>query len=449
MQSNFGPADGTTVVNAWATPTTLDTLLLPVADCSVVEAHTTIRCLVVTSVGVTLTWRVVVEGQSNTLPLSSTAAPSIARVTLGAGAVVADTAGGTALLIAGDNFGAFQEHIEVSLDSSAGRASVGNCTLAAPHTLLLCVLPPGTGVINAVTVAVLGQSGSMVVSGLAYAPPVVRSVSPAVWGTDLSSLSVELVGSGFGTSSQASAVQVTATASVACVDTTSSSDGSPSNATLVVTGERVTVRSDTELTFVIRYPLPHIVASWTVVVTVGGQNTTLSIRTAAPSAPVLGFFVAPNGTHVSLALSGQGYGSAITTCASDVSVTLDGAPCLELTMERVRWCNCSLVLVAAGCCACCVACFSPGVDARSPAVNVGFVCDPCGVVWTAPHDVGVRHYSDSRRDPCCDGSRDQLLAIRHLRSATGALRFCSVSSFMEHNRHYDSDDRGATVRDSP
>jgi hypothetical protein len=92
--SNFGPVGGTTTLRMWAVPAANQTLAFPGRECTVTEAHVTIRCRMGYVAGATLAWRVQVEGQNNTLPQSAVAPPVVRRVAYAEpGVVVASTRG--------------------------------------------------------------------------------------------------------------------------------------------------------------------------------------------------------------------------------------------------------------------------------------------------------------------------------------------------------------------
>jgi hypothetical protein len=103
--SNLGPA-ANTAVTVWASPVGRDGIMFPATNCAVAVPHVTVVCVVGEAVGAALSWRVVVEGQSNSMPVSRVAAPVISSVTLeGTALGRASTLGGAALVVDGDNFG--------------------------------------------------------------------------------------------------------------------------------------------------------------------------------------------------------------------------------------------------------------------------------------------------------------------------------------------------------
>jgi hypothetical protein len=330
--ANFGPVNGT-VVTAWASPVTDDTLVFPGRDCAVVEPHVTVRCTVTPGIGAALSWRVVVEGQTNSMPLASYAGPSLVSLEFAeAGVTVADTLGGTRVLIRGDNFGTDVRYVAVAVTTPAGAAPVLGCAFVTHHTVMTCPLPAGAGAISLVSVTVLGQPATLVPVGLAYAPPAIFAVVPSAWSTDLAGVVVTLTGSGFGTPALGRLVNVTVTG-VAC--------GGLQPATLIV--QDVAVRSDSQMSFSFGEGPIHVVASWTVSVSVAGQAMApgaWNVTTRVPTVSSLSLDRPFNGSHYFLALTGSdfGLGVGLGTCPGDVTVTAGGEPrlCDELVMARVR-----------------------------------------------------------------------------------------------------------------
>ena len=106
--------------------------------------------------------------------------------------------------------------------------------LTVAHSELTCVLPPGTGAVDNVTVSVLGQSGTVATPSLAYAPPALVALAPSLWPTDVSALSVTLTGRGFGVPSQSSLVEATVRSNASC------------GPDVAIQGQAPTVRSDGE-----------------------------------------------------------------------------------------------------------------------------------------------------------------------------------------------------------
>lgn len=314
------------MVAAWASPTVDTSLVFHGLNCTVSEPHVAISCQTSPGVGATLAWRVVVEGQSNAVPLSSYAGPTVYSALFSPADVRhADSRGGTALLISGLNFGPFTSKTVVNAHVPYGDLVVSNCTLLQPDALLGCTLPGGTGPIAFISVAVLGQRASFPTPHLAYAPPTVRTVVPPVWGTDLLLLTVVVFGSGFGSPTQSGNVAVTATERCATC----------SGTLIAVPGSSVVVRSDGEALFSLPFSPDHIVAEWTLSISVSGQAISpqpLVVVTRPPAAPSLTFGAPPNKTHATLLLTGSDYGPML----SGVVVTIDEAPCTQLTMVVVR-----------------------------------------------------------------------------------------------------------------
>jgi hypothetical protein len=271
---------------------------------------------------------VVVEGQSNTLPVSSTAPPAVHSVAFGHGVAVANTTGGTVLVVSGVNFGPFDEYIAVGVVVPSGTLAT-NCTLLTADTVIQCSLPAGSGVLQRVVVSVMGQNVEHTPSGLAFAAPSVGNVAPVAWPTDPAGQSVSLYGRGFGVAGQVSSVRVSLSATYGCVD------GDVGEVTVLATA--VTVRSDGELTFVVpAIPLRHLVPSWTVTVSVSGQATVVTVPTLPPSSPALTFDTTPNATHYFLTLTGANFGPNVGLgCPGDVEVAVGGQPCAQLSMLKV------------------------------------------------------------------------------------------------------------------
>jgi hypothetical protein len=336
-QSNFGPADGTTQVIAWASPSINDSLVFFASNCSVVEAHDTIMCSMPPGVGAVLAWRVVVEGQSNGVPLSAFGAPTISSAALvEAGVETAQTTGGTVMAVVGENFGYLIDVVVVSITAGAGTMVAGPCNFTVPHREVWCTLPPGVGTISRVSIAVLGQTGSLNNPvGLAYAAPTARAVTPDVWPADVASLSVTVTGTGFGMPawSQVSLPVVTLRG------TWASDCGSEGPE---VQGRSVVVRNDNTLQFQVEDPVAHVVASWTVGIEVAGQALStgpLVVHTRAPAPPSLTFDTPPQPGRYFLTILGSDFGPALgrAGCSGDVEVTVAGQRCTSLVMTQASF----------------------------------------------------------------------------------------------------------------
>ncbi len=354
--TGFGPTDGSTSLAVWAVPTADDSLAFPATNCIVFEAHVTLRCTLGNVMGASLTWRVAVEGQNNTQPMSSVAPPVVTGVAFaGARVEVAATGGGTGVIVEGLNFGVGVDRTRVTVTLPWGPVDATGCKVLVPDTALRCSLPPGVGTISSVGVTVLGQTGWLAVPGLAYARPTVSSVSPPTWPTDVTPISYSVSGSGFGSPALSGLVSVTATPMGSlCTDPTGA-------APVVLNATSLSVLSDDSLSFVLRTPATHVTAGWVLGVVVAGQGADTAaaamVTTRPPSTLVVGLAAGSNATHRFLSLVGTNYGPAVSpTCGSAVTVTVSGQPCANLTMSQVgvglRW---AWVVYWRWCCTCCAA----------------------------------------------------------------------------------------------
>ena len=172
--SNFGPEAQAVSVTAWSTPLANDSLVFPGVNCTVVVDHSVIQCLTSPSVGSKLTWSVVVEGLVNAVPTTSVAPPVVSNASfVGLARDAAATTGGSQLIVFGTNFGVLVDVVSVTLKTAfvGGDASTTTtvaatgCQLLSPDTVLVCVMPPGTGRISAIIVTVLGQAGTLAEPG--------------------------------------------------------------------------------------------------------------------------------------------------------------------------------------------------------------------------------------------------------------------------------------------
>jgi hypothetical protein len=376
--SNFGPVNSSTTLLVWAVPAANDSLSFPGVGCVVMEADTTIACTTGSVRGATLSWRVQVEGLVNTMPQSTVAAPRVTAVSFAdEGVSVASTLGGTALVLSGVNFGNSVSDTVVTVTVPGRVLDAEECVMTEVDTQLRCVLPPGTGSINRVSVTVLGQTALLEVTGLAYAAPSLSAVTPSTWASDLTTMTVVLRGTGFGGPAQSGQVVVSATGDTGC----------PGVGVLTVAASAITVLNDTELSFVIRDATPRLVRQWTLAVSVAGQSlagdatsrAAAILRTRAPGAPTLTFAAPSNGTHRFLLLTGSDFGPGVFGCRDDVAVTVEGRPCAALSMTQVctRGCRALVTLQAPllfaltplfPVCCCCLAC------ATSPQAHQQLLC---------------------------------------------------------------------------
>jgi hypothetical protein len=331
--SNFGPTDGNISVSAWASPTAHGGLVFPGHNCTVVKDHVAIQCEVAAGAGTALSWRVVVEGLANAVPLASYAPPSLVAVNFtDVGIIHASTTGGTRLSLLGHNLWHEVAYVEVAVTTPAGTARASACAYAVNHTTLVCVLPAGVGAISLVSVTVLGQTATLAPHGLAYEPPAAVSVSPSTWPTNVASLPglVTVMGSGFGSLNSSGLVSVRATplnVSGLC----DSGQGSG-----VLFGTAISVLDDSALTFSIPASFTHrLAAGWQVYVVVAGQPSSASAVTVNTSSPgITEINVGSlNGTHSFLEVFGSSFGAG--SCAGDVTMTVGGAFCDELKVAEV------------------------------------------------------------------------------------------------------------------
>jgi hypothetical protein len=251
----------------------------------------------------------------------------------------------------------------------AGALPLEDCAFATPHESLVCVFPAGAGVVSSLTLTVLGQSSSFAPTGLAYAVPVVTDVSPPELPTDmLGGVSVVLTGRGFGPPALTRFVNVTVW-------------GTACGGTVAVTSTaQATVRSDTELSFVMAATARHVVSSWLLAVTVAGQAVAGGARVVPTRRPVISglSLAAPpfNGTHYFIVLQGSDFGPTVgtTACVGDAHVTVDGSACAALSMSEV-WFGAWVRVCWSFVCACAFAC------ALRPLVCLrGCRCPPLGAL---------------------------------------------------------------------
>ena len=83
--------------------------------------------------------------------------------------------------------------------ATLGRYPLSDCNITVPHVRMRCVTPAGVGTPFQITVTIADQTSAPCVAVLAYAPPVVSSVSPPVVGTTSGTI-VTVRGSNFGAS---------------------------------------------------------------------------------------------------------------------------------------------------------------------------------------------------------------------------------------------------------
>ena len=206
---------------AWASPSN-SRLTFQAHDCRVLQDHILIGCATAEGVGAALSWQVYIDGLNSTTPLTAYLPPAVTSVSLSA-AASANTQGGTVMIVDGDNFGPWVDLVTVTASAGAVDTSMtadgvltpsltstvlqtSNCSITVRHRQLQCVLPAGVGALSSVAVTVLGQTSVFSNVHLAYAQPIVGTVSPSSWSPS-SSTTVTLSGSGFGTSSATAMVR--------------------------------------------------------------------------------------------------------------------------------------------------------------------------------------------------------------------------------------------------
>ena len=344
--SNFGATDSNASITAWASPTSNATMQFFGNNCTITISHVEIECTTAPGVGASLTWALVVEGVSNAVPLSSYAAPVVEAVSFAdTGVSQAATTGGTRMRIIGRNFGPIQTVISVtvaigSADESAAsqptERPATNCILVRADEEVVCELPAGTGVVVAVTITVLGQSGRGTLTGdriLPYAPPAVTSITPAALPTQPAGTAVSVFGSGFGTDASVISAQLDGNAT--CNGT---------GVAVVVNVTFVVVRSDGELTF--NFPSSMspiaIVPLWNLRLSVSGQaprqyGDVVEIKTQAPVISVM-TVKSVVGSVITVIITGSNFGPGpmvASACREAPDVQVDGIPCLTVTLTVV------------------------------------------------------------------------------------------------------------------
>ena len=150
-------------------------------NCVVVVEHFSLRCYTAEGTGKDHAWQVDVEGLGSSSLFSantSYAPPVIAEIT-GAGASLADTAGGQAIHLHGANFGPMREENVVTarygvLGSNA-LYEARECSVTAPHKMISCTTVAGVGKPLFWSVLVDGQNST--VPTTSYARPEIHNIS--------------------------------------------------------------------------------------------------------------------------------------------------------------------------------------------------------------------------------------------------------------------------------
>jgi hypothetical protein len=172
-------------------------------ECVMTTPHRALRCMMPPGAGTDLIWKVTVDGQLSTDPVTDFHIPVVNSVYLlangPAGSTVASADGGEVAVITGSNFGPMPLIQNVSYGPTGYEYTIGNWTWVS-HGQLRIVTVPGIGLNMKFVVTVADQSCAPTPTTLSYAPPIILSVSPAHGPTQLeaSRRSVTVTGTGFG-----------------------------------------------------------------------------------------------------------------------------------------------------------------------------------------------------------------------------------------------------------
>ena len=111
--------------------------------------------------------------------------PSISQITAQTPAVLTslDTKGGEEVLLTGDDFGTFNDAIQVSYGHD-GSSFVSSCTIETPHTLLKCVTIAGIGAGLRFLAEVEGQASGLSGTTISYHAPVWAQPGDALRGQE-------------------------------------------------------------------------------------------------------------------------------------------------------------------------------------------------------------------------------------------------------------------------
>ena len=198
--TNFGEV-GTAVSVTYASAQYVYTAV----DCAVEVAHLQVRCATAPGTGRDHVWSIVVGGQASPGHASATAyaAPVITSLE-GPGASDAETVGGEAVTILGENFGPHLGNGSIDAVSYATGPNdtsfvvTSSCSVTEAHTTILCSTAPGAGGNLRWTLAIDGVESATPTTD--YAMPVVASLDgdgsagASVYGNE----SVTLRGANFG-----------------------------------------------------------------------------------------------------------------------------------------------------------------------------------------------------------------------------------------------------------
>jgi hypothetical protein len=190
--SQFGPAGGRYIDRVLYTPARGGGggVSFAAENCTVSQPHVEITCWTAPGAGTRLSWLIVIANQSSTTPTTQYAGPDILSVRRGDGGRgdMLPTRGNVSIVVTGVNFGprgsAFISAPAGAVQLIAHQAAATpvallDCTVAFPHTTIVCTMPAGVGGGFLAIVTVLGQPSQHWLSGLSYAPPDLHSISVA------------------------------------------------------------------------------------------------------------------------------------------------------------------------------------------------------------------------------------------------------------------------------
>ena len=187
---NFGPV-GTPITQVSYGVTGYD---FNATQCSVTVPHTQLTCNTVVGAGAGLTYKVIIDGQLNTVPTADYAPPAISGV---AGMTDASTDGGDVVVISGSQFSTQKWLEAVTYGITGTEFAAAGCTVTVAHSQITCTTVPGTGRALKWFVTVRGQISAPGPSLTSYAPPNVTSVAPLT-GPTSGAVAVTLSGVNFG-----------------------------------------------------------------------------------------------------------------------------------------------------------------------------------------------------------------------------------------------------------
>ena len=188
-----------------------DVLVFTASGCALTVPHETLTCTSAPGAGAALSWRVVVDGQASSNPVTNYAAPRItslacstAASTTGAASSAAcgqlSTEGGDSVVVTGDMFGPATAPgpfvTAVSYGPTGREYAVTNFTVVS-HTTILATTVASMGVGMTWRVVVAGQASELSSATTSTALPRLWSMSPASGDTHVGT-TVVLAGSNWG-----------------------------------------------------------------------------------------------------------------------------------------------------------------------------------------------------------------------------------------------------------